>query len=532
MTADANIPVPTARKPKSEQLPWNPPAGSLPVPCGEVSLNDSADKIFAKAAKTERLFIKDKLVVELVQRNGVKELEPMTPVRFRSFAEELGPLIIYKRFRDGWQWHPALLCEENSEALLQTDSARQKLPPVSTVLNCPVLVSDCETPRVLPPGYHPYFNGILIIGGTMPPEIGLDEAISKIEYLLSQFLFVTGSDRARAIASLLIPGLMMGNLVPGRAPIEVAEANASGAGKGYRQKIIAAIYNDKCRDVAKKRGVGSIEESVGAALISGRMFIRLDNVRGLIDSQWIESFADSDDIPARIPYLPEVRINPSRHLLYITSNGLHATPDLAQRALIIRTIAQHPLSYRTYPEGELLEHVRANQAEYLGCIYSVLKKWINEGRLMSREVPHRYQSLLGVCDWIVTTIFGTPPLMEDHEAIQKRASDFALTTTRELCVAAHEAGRDNDDLFAADLADLAQERGIKIPGVKADATPEHAYKQVGTMLGKLFTNGGSNEIEIDGYVIKRKEVTRQSEESGTTFKSKAYSISPLEKPTQ
>lgn len=506
---------------KPVPLPWEPPTGSLEVPCGEVSFNQSAEKMFERAGKSGRLFVKDKVVVELVERKGKKELEPMTPVRFISFAEELGPLVAYRRYRDGGcRWSPALLNEEKAAALLETEAARN-LPAISVISKCPVLVFDEEVPVILGQGYHAKYR-LLIVDGEMPPNVPFDDAVAKIKDIHSEYWFATEGDRARAYASFLTPALLM--VIRTRAPIEVAEADARRAGKGYRQKMIAAAYNDICRDATKRRGCGSIEETLGGIWLSGHKMARLDNVRGLIDSQWIENFTDSDDVGVRLPYLREVRLDPSPHLLYITSNGLQATPDLADRALIIRTISRDYYPYRKYSEGYLLDHVRANQPYILGCIYSVITHWWNEGCRMRQDTPHRVQPWAGMCDEIVQTIFGTPALMEGHEEVQKRSSNFALTATRELCVAAKETGKLDVDLFANDLAQLRSMCGINIPGVKPDSTDEQAYKQVGKMLGKLFGSRATDKIVLDGFTIKRKEVMKRDPKSGSTFNSKVYSI--------
>src|SRR5205085_991636 len=160
--------------------------------------------------------------------------------------------------------------------------------------------------------------------------------------------------------------------------------------------------------------------------------------------------------------------------LYISSNGLHATADLADRALIIRTLGRDHHEYRGYPEGYLLEHVRANQPYILGCIYSVLSDWVREGRVWREDTPHRVQPWANMCAWIVEHYFETPPLMEGHEAVQTRASDSGQTAIRELCVAVQKAGKVGVDLFARDLAGLAAEHNVRIPGLRPDSTEEQS----------------------------------------------------------
>jgi hypothetical protein len=88
-------------------------------------------------------------------------------------------------------------------------------------------------------------------------------------------------DRSRAIASFITPALKTGGLIQGKVPADVAEADQSQSGKTYRQKLVAAVYNESVSIVSQKiGGVGSVDESLSARLVEGRPFIQFDNFRG------------------------------------------------------------------------------------------------------------------------------------------------------------------------------------------------------------------------------------------------------------
>ena len=60
-------------------------------------------------------------------------------------------------------------------------------------------------------------------------------------------------------------------------------ANESQAGKPLRQRLVRAIYGETAYQIARRDGgVGSVDESLGAALISGKPFPRfLGSLRSL-----------------------------------------------------------------------------------------------------------------------------------------------------------------------------------------------------------------------------------------------------------
>ena len=100
------------------------------------------------------------------------------------------------------------------------------------------------------------------------------------------------SDFARAMSCMISPALKMGGIITDDFPLDVAEADQSQSGKTYRQKMVAALYNETPSVItARKGGVGSLDESVANALLTGRPFITLDNLRGNLDSPLLEMAA-------------------------------------------------------------------------------------------------------------------------------------------------------------------------------------------------------------------------------------------------
>ncbi len=161
------------------------------------------------------------------------------------------------------------------------------------------------------------------------------------------------------MASLLTPALKLGEHLRGNVPADVAEADKSQSGKTYRQKISAAIYNERVAIVScKSGGVGSVDESLNAQLVTGRPFIQLDNFRGEFDSPHIEALLTAEkSFPARVPHCREVEVDPTRFFVFLTSNGVETTRDFANRSSIIRIRRREGFTFHRYPEGNLLEHV-------------------------------------------------------------------------------------------------------------------------------------------------------------------------------
>ena len=164
-------------------------------------------------------------------------------------------------------FRPKVCPLDTAKALLATKEMGELLPSANLLVRAPVLFDDNGQPRLLAKGYHDCNGGILITGGKKPEEVSLDDAVPALQEIISEFDFQTPGDRSRALAAMITPAMKMGGFIKETIPVDVAEADASQSGKGYRQKLIAAIYREKIYLIAKREGgVGSLDESISSAL--------------------------------------------------------------------------------------------------------------------------------------------------------------------------------------------------------------------------------------------------------------------------
>jgi hypothetical protein len=299
--------------------------------------------------------------------------------------------------------------------------------------------------------------------------------------------------------------------------MDVAEADQSQAGKGYRHDLVRAAYNECCYLVtARKGGVGSTDESFGAALIAGRPFVCLDNFRGKLDSQHLEAFLTCPGLfPVRIPYLGEILLDPKRFILQMTSNGVEATRDLANRASMSRIRKRPGFAYR-----DTLGELQRRQPYFLGCIFSILAAWIANGKPKTADCRHDFRDWNQTLDWIVQNLIGCAPLMDGHEAAQERVSNPALSWLRAVALAVSGENQLGKSLTASELVELCELHGLVMPGNPKNA--DEAKKQAGRLFSRLFTIG--EKLDVDGFIVTR-SVQRQSRgDAGGAIETKNYTF--------
>jgi hypothetical protein len=479
----------------------------LILPGGDVSITDSAEKIYRRIAYAKELFFRGGRVHEAVTNpDRTTRLEPLNPPQFRSRIERYGAVVAWRSGANNELVLKPIVCpEETARAILEALAAREVLPHVTTLSACPILAA-CDTEmRVLGPGWHQLGGGLLVTGGEIPPRVALEQAVSSLTDLFADFQFASPGDQSRALASLVVPALHFGGWLDGHIPADVGEADESQAGKTYRQKVVAAIYRERPNMVVQRAGgVGGMDESFSQKLIDGRPFILADNLRGHLDSPFIEAFLTSGGpVPARVPHKAEVQVESRGFILQITSNGVETTRDFANRSSIVR-IRKRPPGYvfKSYPEGDLLEHVIAKQPFYLGCVFAIIAEWASKGRPRTTETRHSFRGWAQPLDWIVQSLFKTTPLLEGHLGAQERVGNKRKTWLRALCLALRDE-KFTGDCNASQIADFVLEQDLPPPNIRPDAASADFARAIGKIMAKEF--GQTDLIDVDGFKIRREQ---------------------------
>lgn len=503
------------------------------LPGRSMTITASAEMLFRAIAPTNTLFYRGGTVMELIQGEKGPEFSVLDAVAAQSRFEK------YATFRKlprqlGQEGEPAVLTEAQAKQYLKSEACRTMLPKLKGMVHCPFLTERDGQLRQVNSGYDPA-TGIYVIAGNTPPQsVSLEDAVEFLDGLLADYDFLTPSDKSRALASLITPALKMGGFIKGQLPIDVGEANTSQSGKGYRQKLIGAVYNSKLAVVAEKTGgVGSMDEAFCAHLIKGEMFIQFDNLRGKLDSKYLESFMTGDGahFNARTAYHPNVTIDPSEYFIYITSNGFEATKDLTNRASIIRIRKRENYAYRLLNGRDILALAFTDlQPFLLGAVFRVVEEWVRRGKLRTNDTRHDFREWCQTLDWIVQNIFHSAPLMDGHENAKARAANPHLTFLRALAIslnAHHQYGR---WLKASNLADRCIQDDVEVPGVSGEGqTSEAAAKRIGKIMAGLFENAqqvdhDTSRVDVDGLIVRRRKRVGTSD-SGNRMQIREYQFS-------
>jgi hypothetical protein len=213
----------------------------------------------------------------------------------------------------------------------------------------------------------------------------------------------------------------------------------------------------------------------------------------------------------------------------MTSNGIDTTVDLANRSSFVRILKQpEGYPFTEYEEGDLLEHVKANQTHYLACIFAVIEFWYGEGKPRGNERRHDFKEWAQVMDWIAQEVFLGAPLMDGHCVAKKRATQPALIWLRQLAIALETDGSLSTPITASGIVEFCMEQEIELPSSGAIDDEDKAKMRVGAIFKKLFGNG--DQITVEQYLVTRGERKEYREEKCDSYTVKEYTFQKQEEP--
>jgi hypothetical protein len=476
------------------------------IPQGVQTISSCGEQLGKLLAKKQIMYNRGGVVVKIIKDDeDLPMISEVKPVTLSSDFESVAT--IYKVDTHGAEV-PAVFTEAASRLVANSDSFKAQLPKLKIIAPCPVL-TEHNGKLVEVHGYDPQTG--IYARGDRPEEISLDDAKAMLLDAVSGFQFADEADRSRAIASIITPALVFGGLLKGRAPIDLSEANDSQTGKGFKSRIVTEIYGQSAKVVTQgDKGVGSLEEKFSTHLINGALFILFDNVRGRVDSQAFESFLTEDHFTARAAYKQATDIDPRRVCILMTSNKADLTKDLANRCSCVR-ILKHKEGhlFKLYTEGDILDHIKANQSKYLGAVFAIIRHWHSLGCPKSAESGHDFRAWAQTLGWITSNIFGLKPMMEGHRDTQERMTNPALSWLRELAIEIVRIGKTETFCRTSDIIDMLSETQIEIPGMRDhddisdEVIRKKALQTVGRRMGQCFRKG--DKIVIDGMVIERRD---------------------------
>jgi hypothetical protein len=491
----------------TEELGMTPQKPLVMLPGKDSTMSETAENLYRAAAAQGGLYNHKRMVSKLDRPDGkTAQMVALTAATARTEFEKF--VRFGRKTKTGTS--ADVLSESDSKALLSSDVATEILPTVNGVLRRPIPVLRDGKIELLKKGYNAG-SGFLVEDGSIVESDTLEEAVGYIVALVDGFNFQTDSDKARAISAILTPALKMGGFITGNTPIDVVEASESQTGKTYFLRLRSIVYGEEPNVLAEQKGgVGSTDERIAAVLLEGSPFVILDNFRGSLDSQLLETYmTNRGRLGVRVPYAGLKYVDGSNLSISISSNGMTMTEDLANRSSFIRLNKDAGGDFIQIDGMYIDEFAAKFQKHLIGAITKVIRHYHEEKMPKTAEKRHSFRDWAQSLDWIVQNVFRLPPLIDGNMEIQKRAQNPSLAFVRSLAIAIEKAGRLEEHFRARELSNFCDGLGLVIPGVNYEAGKDENDDSHGRQIGKIMADVfvRDSEVTLDQFKVGRERAS-------------------------
>jgi predicted 3-demethylubiquinone-9 3-methyltransferase (glyoxalase superfamily) len=390
------------------------------------------------------------------------------------------------------------------------DAARDML--VNPDTNLPHLESLIRTPAfgkdgclISSLGYHAtdrlwLFSDASLKVPEVPAEPTADQITAARSLLLDDlfvdFPFVTPSDRAHAVAAIILPFIR--RMIDGATPIHLVEAPTMGSGKGLLTNLISIVTTGVACDVrTMPEHEDDVRKMLTAELIKGRPIILLDNVsdKRKLDSTALAAIVTSPRWTDR--FLGESRMVtvPNNALWLMTGNNPKLSDEMPRRCVRVRIDPRvdRPWLRAKFKHTAIADWAKQNRSALVHAVLTLVQAWIAAGQPL-HPVPlgsfEAWSAILGG----VLGVAQIPGFLGNLDELYETA-DTDGQMWREFTGAWWDVFH-GEPQKASDLNRLCEERDLML-NARGDGSPRSQQ----TRLGKAL--GNKRDRVFDSLAVKR-----------------------------
>lgn len=423
--------------------------------------------------------------------------------------ETLGETAIYGQLVRCANWHK--VTEEAVIAVPPSrDTARDMLvnpdpalPRLESLLRTPTFGKDAAL--ITAPGYHRADALWMFADQSLDvPEVPIhpgEEQIARakallLDELLVDFPFVRDSDRAHAVAAILLPFLQ--RIVDGPTPIHLIEAPTHGSGKGLLASLISIVTTGS---VAEGRTVpeneDEIRKMITAELIAGRPVILLDNLseKRQLDSAALASVVTLPCWTDRLLGESRMLVLPNNALWLMTGNNPRLSGEMSRRCIRLRIDPRIDMPWLRagFKHSMLAEWAKENRSALVHAALTLIQGWIAAGRPLHGTRLGSFESWSGIMGGVLG-VAGIPGFLGNLNELYE-AADTDGQMWREFTGAWWETYSE-ETKKVSELNQFCEERDLM-----TSARGDGSARSQQTRLGKAL--GAKRDRVFNGLTIRR-----------------------------
>jgi hypothetical protein len=389
------------------------------------------------------------------------------------------------------------------------------LPPLESVIRTPTFGKNAAL--ITAPGYHRADALWMLSDSSLEvPEVPTQPTREQVAHarallvdeLLVDFPFVGDSDRAHAVAAMLLPFLQ--RIIGGLAPIHLIEAPTHGSGKGLLASLVSIVTTGS---LAEGRTVPENEDEVRkmitAELIAGHPIILLDN---LSEKRKLDSAALASVVT--LPWWTDRLLGESKMLnlrnnalWLMTGNNPRLSAEMSRRCIRLRIDPRIDMPWLRagFKHPMIIEWAQENRSALVHAALTLIQAWIAAGMPLHGIRLGSFENWSGVMGGVLK-IAEIPGFLGNLNELYE-AADTDGQMWREFTGAWWEAYREVPKKVG-ELNQLCEERDL-MGDVRGDGLPRSQQ----TRLGKALS--AKRDRVFNGLTVKR--ISHNNHKTGVLY---------------
>ena len=362
------------------------------------------------------------------------------------------------------------------------------LPPLESVVRTPTFGKDATL--ITAPGYHRADALWMFSDDSLEiPEVPVQPTREQIGHargllvdeLLVDFPFVRDSDRAHAVAAILLPFLQ--RIIGDLAPIHLIEAPTQGSGKGLLATLISIVSTGSAsegRTVPESED--EVRKMITAELITGRPIILLDN---LTEKRKLDSAALASVVT--LPWWTDRLLGEStmlhlrnNALWLMTGNNPRLSGEMSRRCIRLRIDPRIDMPWLRagFKHPLIAEWAHENRSALVHAALTLVQAWIAAGKPLHTARLGSFESWSGIMGGVLE-VAGIPGFLCNLNELYE-AADTDGQMWREFTGAWWEAYHE-EPKKVGELNQFCEERDLML-GVRGDGSARSQQTRLGKAL--------------------------------------------------
>jgi hypothetical protein len=362
------------------------------------------------------------------------------------------------------------------------------LPPLESVIRTPTFGRDFSL--ITSAGYHRADALWMFSDDSLEiPEVPANPTREQIAYargrlvdeLLVDFPFVKDSDRAHAVASILLPFLQ--RVVGGLAPIHLIEAPTQGSGKGLLASLISVVSTGATSPGRTlPEGEDEVRKMITAELMTGRQIIFIDNLseKRKLDSAALASVVTQEWWTDRLLGESTMLRLRNNALWLMTGNNPRLSGEMSRRCIRLRIDPRIDMPWlrEGFKHPLIADWAKENRSSLVHAALTLAQAWIAAGKPLHATRLGSFESWSGTMGGVLD-VAGIPGFLGNLNELYQ-AADTDGQMWREFTSAWWAASRDAP-MRVSELNRFCEERDL-MANLRGDGSERSQQSRLGRAL--------------------------------------------------